>query len=895
MKNIVCLTVDDFIKTFKKDPVNLPDMVFPKPEMFYSLFEAIKDSPDEDLQALTAYLCYTEKGNSGNARQGYDMIQKGLKEKKGIYYAITFSCMEFDQKRIKDDGLDDIVAQGDSEEYEPRVESIYDYLLGPLNPHGDGSMEIEPDLAYFYGEGLAQIGENVKATQMLQVALNGKYRRKALMLLCELLLNKKLDTYNPEKGLEYARQGDKEGIEKCTDNLAFAYLEGKGIEKDEAKGVALLEKIAAGEDAEERNIALYNLGNYFYYLKKDGDGKVKGLSYYDLLPQDDDFPAAWKALGDSYFSGINNRPFDLTLARQYYGKLAETHPMFYSDYGMTFDSFTPEGRKQSLDAFLKGAKHTNDPRFYLLAARALTLGSQDPEDFRQALEYLKIARENKKTLSSLDQKGLLCLAGICYLSGPDDIKSLLKAVYLFTASKEDSLDAGALLAYMMECKVLDYDREYYERYMERGLTGNSPYATVAMISSYFLGVLMGLTKDKTRGDNFLRHLRYQMQSGLLPAGYLYDLGQMANHPADSKIRESSLADLRQHFKNIPWVIELVDGISKSEPQTKEWVDLMKKAVDNACLLLKPLKDIRSVKVVKGFDSLTDDDFYDLLINWDDGFNNLGYLKEDFINILKDRAEKGDYRASHIVSLCYLKPCGVRRDYKAALKYAGIAAESKEDSYLEALGDCYFFGIKGNDKALGVYQQIKAPNEETICKIAYCRDKGWGTMKDSSNAIITLNNYAEKKVGIASYLLGNHYYDLKLYAQAYKCYEKAFNDGYLLASGKEMKALVRDDKLEYLEFSKKFNAVAEHCSLAYDKNSFDLDVFKALYVCLKTRENGKNLLLTAKAKLSKEEFRNFKLFIKKLLFTAKKILRRAKKDFERALEQKDEEEYLTDGE
>ena len=83
--------------------------------------------------------------------------------------------------------------------------------------------------------------------------------------------------------------------------LADAYLEGKGVEKSEAKAIEMLEKAAKGGDAE----AMYQLGNFYFYGNSPLIGKYykKAINYYTQAANKGN-AAAQAQLALCFYNGI---------------------------------------------------------------------------------------------------------------------------------------------------------------------------------------------------------------------------------------------------------------------------------------------------------------------------------------------------------------------------------------------------------------------------------------------------------------------------------------------------------------------------------------------------------------------------------------------------------------
>lgn len=171
-------------------------------------------------------------------------------------------------------------------------------------------------------------------------------------------------------------------------------------------------------------------------------------------------------------------------------------------------------------------------------------------------------------------------------------------------------------------------------------------------------------------------------------------------------------------------------------------------------------------------------FFDNTINLFSSSKPTQEVKENNIEELKEKAEKGDVEAQ--LDLAYLYLYGndnVAIDYAQSFAYYQKAAEQKSSVALNNLGSFYFNGIGtpvNYTKAIEYFDEaarLGSDDAAITLAIIYLGSDIKGKSKDDLKKVLTLLEQAQKNNDIAKYLLGYFYFKGFLVKQDYT---KAFS-------------------------------------------------------------------------------------------------------------------------
>ena len=160
-------------------------------------------------------------------------------------------------------------------------------------------------------------------------------------------------------------------------------------------------------------------------------------------------------------------------------------------------------------------------------------------------------------------------------------------------------------------------------------------------------------------------------------------------------------------------------------------------------------------------------------------------KEEFFNLSRIAAKKGDLLAEIRVGICYSQGIGTERNDSAAFFWYKKAADRGSVESLSYIAYAYQEGLGvsvDKQKAFTLYKQAALRGDVNAMYVLGCEYLcGYHIAKDVNKAIILLRFSAEKGNFASQFELGNCYYHgngvEQNYSEAVKWYEKSSNQGY----------------------------------------------------------------------------------------------------------------------
>ena len=297
--------------------------------------------------------------------------------------------------------------------------------------------EVQLDLAkaYHSGEGVTKDVNKAKYWAE-QASKNGNSEAELLLASWTYEVN----ASNPE-AIKRLTQVANKGNTEAQRMLADAYLEGKGVEKSEAKAIEMLEKAAKGGDAE----AMYQLGNFYFYGNSPLIGKYykKAINYYTQAANKGN-AAAQAQLALCFYNGIgtNASPKD---AFSWILKSVNTNPTpkAQNNLGVCYavGIGAQPSNAQALEFFQKAAEAGDVTAQYNLGNMLLQEGQLD---VKKGFDYLEKAAAANHLLA-------LKKLGDLYFNGKYTNQSFERAFEYYTkASKQTPTPQKEMLDYFYQ-------------------------------------------------------------------------------------------------------------------------------------------------------------------------------------------------------------------------------------------------------------------------------------------------------------------------------------------------------------------------------------------------------------------------------------------------------------
>ena len=676
-----------------------------------------------------------------------------------------------------------------------------------------------------------------------------------------------------QKAFEWFKKSSEQGNAKAQYSLGFCYYNGEGTNKDLQKAFEWYKKSSEQGNASAQN----NLGNCYYYgegTNKDfqkafewykksaeqgnasaqyllgicycnGDGTNKNLQkafeWYKKAAEQGDADAQYE-LGNCYYYG-DGTDFDDDEAFKWYKKSAEqgdAEAQFQLSYLYYYGMGIDEDEKESFNWCKKSAEQGNVNAQYKLGSFYISCDNLSREDIEVCKKSAKLGNaEAKYSLGRFFEKGI----GVK--------KSIIKSIYWYRKSLMDGCGLAGFelgLLYSFSENLIKKSSDIALFFLKKGFYANQPYYGCADLIGYIYENGEDITSSYKKAIDW------------------YKKGA---EKGDSNCQKSLG---RLYFNGI--------GIKQNLKKAHYWYS---KALNNYEECAKEYDDLSAIKNVA--------DFYKNGYGCEINVEKSNYWYKKYFEIILPLAENNDVERQTELGDLYRDGNGVEQSYQKAEYWYDKASRQGDFAAKRELAIIYRDGLTGCvniQKAISLMEQTK-----DYCDIGDIYSMGIGTNVDIQKAKIWYDKVKDNdEIGdclrVAAFYCINNIGDLTnfncLLQRSLKNDDFASISYYMLGCI----YMLSNGKNKDI---KKANEMFRQSFLLFKKKGNEVDLIYFYYFGLGTKKNYKKVLQIC---LKNERDVDCQFILGELYyngFGVKKDYKEAKKWYEKAAKQGDEQAFI----